>query len=158
WVLLRRRTSIAGHGVAAGTVVALAALWMAPLLLAPPMGSRDVYSYVAHGELAAQGIDPGVDPPLRLGLTAPALRAVDPVWRDVVSAYGPVNTGLSQVAVQAADHNVEGAVLAWRLLAVGGVALLGIGVAALARAQERDPVDALAWAVAGPLTIVQLVG
>jgi hypothetical protein len=95
---------------------------------------------------------------LRLGLTSPALRAVDPVWRNVVSAYGPVNTGLSEFAVQATDHDVEATVIVWRLLAIGGVALLGIGVAALARAQERDPVDALAWAVAGPLTVVQLVG
>ena len=54
WVLLRRRTAIAGHGIAVGTVAAIAALWMVPLLLAPPIGSRDVYSYVAHGELAVR--------------------------------------------------------------------------------------------------------
>jgi hypothetical protein len=158
WVLLRRRTVVAGHGVSVPTIVGLAALWMAPLLLAPPMTSRDVYSYVAHGELASRGIDPGVEPPLRLGLTSPVLRAVDPVWRNVVSAYGPANTGLSEVAVDVTGHDVEAAVLVWRLLAVVGVALMGLGVAVLARAHERDPVDALAWAIAGPLTVVQLVG
>jgi len=75
-----------------------------------------------------------------------------------VSAYGPVNTGVSRVAVEATDHDLEATVIVWRLIAMGGVALLAVGVAGLARAHERDPVDALAWAVAGPLTVIQLVG
>jgi hypothetical protein len=158
WVLLRRRTAIAGHGIGVGTVAGIAALWMAPLLLVPPTGSRDVYSYVAHGELAAQGADPGEVPPFGLGLTSPVLQGVDPVWRNVVSAYGPVNTAVAEVAVGLTDHDVEWSVVVWRLVAAGGVALLGIGVVVLARGGGRDPTDALALAVAGPLTIVQLVG
>jgi alpha-1,6-mannosyltransferase len=158
WVLLRRRTATAGHGLTLGTVAAIAGLWMLPLLLAPPIGSRDVYSYVAHGELAAQGADPGEVAPVALGLTSPVLQAVDPVWRNVVSAYGPLNTGVAEAAVRVADHDVERSVILWRLVAIGGVALLGVGVVALARGSGKDPVDALALAVAGPLTIVQLVG
>jgi hypothetical protein len=53
---------------------------------------------------------------------------------------------------------VEWSVILWRLVAAGGVALLGAGVVALARGSGRDPVDALALAVAGPLTVVQLAG
>src|SRR4051812_39822475 len=158
WVLLRRRTAVAGHGLTLGAVAAIAALWMLPLLLAPPVGSRDVYSYVAHGELAAQGLDPGETAPIGLGLTSPVLQAVDPVWRNVVSAYGPANTGVAEVAVRLADHDIVRSVILWRLVTVGGVALLGVGVVVLARTSGRDPVDALALAVAGPLTIVQLVG
>jgi len=141
-----------------GMVAAIAGLWMLPLLLGPPIGSRDVYSYVAHGELAAQGIDPGELAPVGLGLTSPVLQGVDPVWREVVSAYGPLNTGVAEAGVRLTDHDVDRSVLLWRLVAVGGVALLGAGVVALARGGGRDPVDALALAVAGPLTIVQLVG
>ena len=107
WVLLRRRTVAPGHGLTVGTVGAIAALWMLPLLLVPPIGSRDVYSYVAHGELAAQGLDPGEVAPVGLGLTSPVLQSVDPVWRNVVSAYGPVNTGVAEAAVRVADHDVE---------------------------------------------------
>jgi hypothetical protein len=158
WVLLRRRTAAAGHGLTVGTVAAIAGLWMLPLVLVPPIGSRDVYSYVAHGELAAQGRDPGEVAPIALGLTSPTLQAVDPVWRDVVSAYGPVNTGVAEATVRLAGHDVERAVILWRVVAVGGVALLGLGVVVLARDAGRDPVDALALAVAGPLTVVQLVG
>jgi hypothetical protein len=158
WVLLRRRTSVAGHGLTVGLVAAVAGLWMLPLLLVPPIGSRDVYSYVAHGELAAQGIDPGEEAPVGLGLTSPVLQGVDPVWRNVVSAYGPLNSGVAEMAVRVADHDVERSVILWRLVAIGGVALLGAGVVALARGGGRDPVDALALAVAGPLTVIQLVG
>jgi hypothetical protein len=158
WILLRRRTTAADHGIGVGTIAAIAALWMAPLLLVPPIGSRDVYSYVAHGELAAQGLDPGEVAPGGLGLTSPVLQGVDPVWRNVVSAYGPVNTGVAEAAVRLTDHDIEWSVVLWRLVAAGGVALLGVGVVALARGTGRDPVDALALAVAGPLTVVQLVG
>src|SRR5262245_48729463 len=86
WVLLRRVTVSPGHGVRLGTVALIAGLWMLPLLFAPAMGSRDVYSYVAHGELAAQGLDPGRAEPADLGLTSPMYQAVDPIWRRVVSA------------------------------------------------------------------------
>jgi alpha-1,6-mannosyltransferase len=158
WVLLRRRTVEPRHGVSLGAVAAIAGLWMLPLLFAPAMGSRDVYSYVAHGELAAQGVDPGTGEPADLGLTSPVYQGVDPVWRHVVSAYGPANTGLSEAAVRAAGHRVAGAVVLWRAITVAGVALIGLGVAVLARTSGRDPVDALVLAVAGPLTVVQLVG
>jgi alpha-1,6-mannosyltransferase len=158
WVLLRRRSVEPDHGLRLATVAGMAALWMLPLLFAPAMGSRDVYSYVAHGELAAQGVDPGEVAPAGLGLTSPMYQAVDPIWRHVVSAYGPANTGLSEAAVRVSGHRIAGAVIVWRFVAVAGVALIGIGVVVLARVGGRDPVDALVLAVAGPLTLVQLVG
>ena len=33
-------------------------LWALPLLIAPPMYSRDVYSYLAQSEISLQGLDP----------------------------------------------------------------------------------------------------
>ena len=35
-----------------------AATWAAPLLFAPPLFSRDVYSYLAQGAIFARGLDP----------------------------------------------------------------------------------------------------
>ena len=133
WVLLRQRTVQPGHGIRIATVAGIAALWMLPLLFAPAMGSRDVYSYVAHGELAAEGLDPGMAEPADLGLTSPMYQAVDPIWRHVVSAYGPANTGLSEGAVRVSGHRIAGSVIAWRVISVLGVALIGIGVGVLAR-------------------------
>ena len=47
WVALRG--SPAGRsGLTVGRVALIALLWAAPLLVAPPVGSRDVYSYAAR--------------------------------------------------------------------------------------------------------------
>src|SRR5262245_6293895 len=54
WVLLRRQTVRPGHGIPVAAVAAVAVLWTVPLVVAPPIGSRDAYSYAAYGELAAQ--------------------------------------------------------------------------------------------------------
>ena len=32
--------------------------WAAPILLAPPLFSRDVYSYAAQGQMVSKGLDP----------------------------------------------------------------------------------------------------
>lgn len=140
-----------------GRAVAVAVLWAVPLLIAPPLGSRDVYSYAAHGELASRGEDPGQAPPSALGSLSPYLQDVDPTWRGVVSAYGPAATGTARLAVAVAGHDVTATVFAMRAWMVGGVALLGLGVVALARQEGTDGVDAFVLAVAGPLTLVHLV-
>src|SRR3954452_17614969 len=141
-----------------GVVGVIALVWALPLALGPPLGSSDVYSYVAHGELASRGLDPGESAPLALGPDAPALQSVDPIWRGVVSAYGPAATALSEGAVRVSDHSVAGAVLVWRALAAAGVALAGLAVVALPRRTGRNPTDALVRGGSGPLTLVQLVG
>ena len=44
-------------------------LWVLPLLMAPPMYSRDVYSYLAQSEISLQGLNPyRVGPAPGLGL------------------------------------------------------------------------------------------
>ena len=39
-------------------LIGTGALWALPLLLAPPMASRDVYSYACQGHLFANGLNP----------------------------------------------------------------------------------------------------
>jgi hypothetical protein len=156
WAAMHARAR--GPGVTVGRVVLVVVLWAVPLLAAPPVGSRDVYSYAAHGELVTQGYDPGVAPPWTLGIRSPFRNAVDPLWRGVVSAYGPASSGLAELTVEASDHDVTRTVLGLRLWMVGGVVLMGIGAVVLARHSGRDPVDALVLTVANPLTLVHLVG
>lgn len=142
------------------TIAAIAALWSLPLLVCPPVGSNDVYSYLAHGELAAAGFDPGEVTPVDGLPNDPVLRSVDRVWRTVVSAYGPLATGLSELAVRAADGDQVAAVLLERASAVAGVVVLGIALVSLARRRPsvRAPAVVLAVAVASPLTVVHVIG
>ncbi len=46
-----------------GSVVAIAIAWALPVLVMPPLFSRDVYSYVAQGEMITRGFNPYVHGP-----------------------------------------------------------------------------------------------
>src|SRR5947207_1838330 len=54
WLLLGRRLD----GVRLRWLLVTAALWALPLLLFPPLESRDVYAYACQGSLVAHGINP----------------------------------------------------------------------------------------------------
>ena len=65
-------------------------LWILPLSVAPPMFSRDVYSYLAQSEIAARGLDPyAIGPKAALGVDHVLTRTVPTIWRDTPAPYGP---------------------------------------------------------------------
>ncbi len=157
WLGLRRvarRGAIGSRGV-----VAVAILWSIPLLLGPPIGSRDVYSYVALGGVADAGQDPyAVGPAAVEGVS---VDAVDPVWRDQPAPYGPIFVAVARASVNIAnvsvDTDVRWAVYALRAVALTGLALVAVGVVAIARRAGRDPADALVLVLANPLSLLHLV-
>ena len=52
-------------------------LWILPLVVAPPMFSKDVYSYLAQSEIAARGLDPyAIGPAGALGVDHVLTRTV----------------------------------------------------------------------------------
>jgi len=155
WLLLRRHVLRAGLPLVglAGIIV----LWSVPLLIGPPLGSRDVYAYAAQGRLAAEGYDPYQEGPARLGLDDPVLAPVDPLYRDAPVPYGPVFVFASSAIAQFSGDEVVVAVLAYRLIAVLGLLVAAFGVHDLARGLGRDPVDALVLAFANPLVLLHLV-
>src|SRR3954447_6789408 len=53
WVWLRARA----RGVSAAVLLAVAVLWAVPLVMGPPLASRDAYSYAANGALGNRGLD-----------------------------------------------------------------------------------------------------
>src|SRR6185312_9079931 len=67
------------------------ATWAVPLALAPPLFSRDVYSYLAQSAELARGIDPYVFGPAGgLGVEDPLVRSIPTIWRDTPAPYGPL--------------------------------------------------------------------
>jgi len=131
--------------------------WAAPILLAPPLFSRDVYSYAAQGQMVARGLNPYLHGPSVLG-PGPFLTLVDPLWRHATAPYGPAWERLSGWVVQLSGHRVVWAVVGFRLVAVVGLALVAWGVPALARAAGRDGALAFAVAVLNPLVLLVLLG
>jgi hypothetical protein len=131
-------------------------LWVVPLVAAPPLFSRDVYTYGAEGELVARGVNPYSHGLGSLGGSV-FFRLADPLWRHAHAPYGPVFFDFAR-----ANAHVSSTVFAtaegYRLLALVGVVLIAVSVPGLARSFGRDPSTAFALAVLNPLVLLSLVG
>jgi alpha-1,6-mannosyltransferase len=133
--------------------------WAAPILVAPPLFSRDVYSYAAQGQMVSRGLNPYLHGPSALGGDGGSfLTLVDPLWRHATAPYGPAWERLSGWLVQLSGYRVVWAVVGFRLVAMIGLALLAWGIPALARAANRDDTKAFAVAVLNPLVLLVLLG
>ena len=133
----------------------LAAVWSAPLLLAPPLFSRDVYSYYAQGRLFQEGFDPyltGVS-------VVPGWfqDGVDPMWAETPTPYGPLFLILERTVATVALGQPFLAALLFRLIALIGVVLLVLVVPKLAWQHGIDPAKALWIGVLNPLIIMHFV-
>jgi hypothetical protein len=137
----------------------IGALWMLPLALAPPLFSRDVYSYLAQGLILHLGHSPYHTAPAALAGFGHqhVLDAVSPFWRHTTAPYGPLFLGLlSLVSAAVGDHLVAGVLLA-RLLELAGAALLAIYVPRLARSMGSDQRRALWLGLLSPLVSLELI-
>ncbi len=155
WLLLRRHKLT--HGLDIRSFAVIVVLWALPLLVGPPLGSRDVYAYAAQGRMAEQGLDVYEEGPASLGEDDPVLAPVDPLYYDTPVVYGPVFVFASATIARVTGDGVVAAVLAYRLMAVVGLAIAAVAVCDLARGLGRDPVDALVLGFANPLVLLHLV-
>ena len=131
------------------------ALWFAPLVLAMPLYSRDLYSYAAQGLLWDQGLSP-YDHVVR-ELDSPWRASTAPTWLDSPTPYGPVWLLLART-VASVSGELWLALLLLRLLAVAGVAVIAWAVPDIARRLGWSPVRALWLGVATPLVGAHFVG
>ncbi|MGO8864234.1 MAG: polyprenol phosphomannose-dependent alpha 1,6 mannosyltransferase MptB [Acidimicrobiales bacterium] len=138
-------------------LVAILVAWAAPIIVAPPLFSRDVYSYAAQGQMVAQGINPYLHGPTALRSGA-FLSLVDPLWRSSTAPYGPAWERLSGWIVQLSGHDVRSAIVGFRAFALAGVVLVAWAVPVLARSLRRNVPGAFALAVLNPLVILDLLG
>lgn len=124
--------------------------WTAPLLLAPPMFSRDGWSYAAQGELTRLGLSP-----YRWGpavLDGPVVEAVDPRWLDTPTPYGPLPLLWGSLVAEVAGSPWL-MVIGHRLLALLGLAMLAYAVPRLADWAGRDRALATALVLPSPLML-----
>ncbi|GAA2580352.1 alpha-(1-_6)-mannopyranosyltransferase A [Winogradskya consettensis] len=126
-------------------------IWAGPLLVAPPLFSRDVYSYLAQGLLAGSGHDVYRDGPAVLGGQVAAL--VPEIWQHTPAPYGPVALLASRTVTAVTGEHVGAGVFGMRLVAVAGLALLAVTLPRLTR-------DGRAWwlVILNPLVLIHLVG
>ncbi len=133
-------------------------LWALPLLIAPPMYSKDVYSYLAQSEISLIGLDPyRVGPASGLGLDHVFTLSVPSLWRETPAPYGPLFLWIGQGISALTGENIVAAVLCHRLIVLIGVGLIVWATPRLARRCGVAEVSALWLGPCNPLLFMHLV-
>lgn len=154
WVRLGRATL--GRRTTVGQLRLVVPVWIAPLLLAVPMFSRDAYSYLAQGALLRDGFDPyAVGPVANPGIL---LDNVSSVWTTTTAPYGPLFLLLGDAITSVTGDNVIAGTMLLRLTMLPGLALMLWAVPKIARHFGADPAVALWLAVLNPLVLIHLIG
>lgn len=154
WLRLGQRLAGWGPGSLREVVLAVA-LWGAPLLLAVPIYSRDVYAYTGQGRLMSEGLNP-----YTTGISALSnwfMLGADPSWAENRTPYGPLFLWLAQGVVAVTGAQPDFSVLLFRLLACVGVALCVIYVPRLAALHGIGGARALWLVAANPLFLISFI-
>lgn len=132
------------------------AVWSLPMLLAPPILSGDATLYADAGYAVLHGVSPytaGLG-----GAGGPFAAAVDPLWLGHGVAYPPLTLLVDAAVVALAGAHPYWSVVAMRLPALLGVALLGLSITRIARARGKSPDAGLWWGLLNPLLLFHFVG
>jgi alpha-1,6-mannosyltransferase len=133
-------------------------MWLLPLLVIPPLFSRDVYSYLAQSEIVHRGMDPySLGPADALGVGDPLTAGVSNMWRETSPPYGPLYLRVGGWLAGISGNNIVVGVLLHRGLALIGLALIVWALPRLARRFGVQPVTALWLGAANPLVLFHLI-
>jgi len=154
WVLLGRE--VLARRANARAVLTTSAVWLLPMLVTPPLFTRDVYSYLAQGTMPLRGFDPyGGGPDV---LSGPVLDNVHWFWQDTPAPYGPLFILIAKGIASVTGENMIAGVLLMRLAMLVGLGLFVAALPGLTRhLGGRLPVT-LWIAVANPVMVIHLVG
>jgi alpha-1,6-mannosyltransferase len=146
-----------GRGLRPWRLQAAGFLAAAVLTVLPPLGSEDLLSYLAYGQLSAAGIDPYAYGPQSPGVPQDAItRAIHPPWQTTPSVYGPVFTRISTAIAHVAHGDGHVAATLTRLLLTGGFVVTGVVLFRLAGTDTGRRRVAALW-TANPLLLYALV-
>ncbi|MEU9975375.1 polyprenol phosphomannose-dependent alpha 1,6 mannosyltransferase MptB [Streptomyces sp. NPDC051014] len=154
WLLLGRLVR-GGEPPTPRQLLLVLAVWAAPLLLAPPLFSRDVYSYLAQGAMVDAHMDVYTAGPAQLG--GPLADEVAPVWQNTAAPYGPAFMGVASLLSGLTRGELPAGLFGMRLVALLGVGLMAAALPRLARHSGADPAAALWLGALNPLVLLHLV-
>ncbi|CAM3019075.1 polyprenol phosphomannose-dependent alpha 1,6 mannosyltransferase MptB [Saccharomonospora xinjiangensis] len=156
WVRLGRY-ALAGR-IGTRPILVAAFAWMAPLLIAPPLFTRDVFSYLGQGAQLLHGLDPYDYGPAALDVLPDVVENVHPLWQTTPAPYGPLFLLVAKHIVGITGNNMIAGVILTRLVLLLGLAGMLWALPKLVRhLGGRLPVTM--WlAVASPMTVIHLVG
>ncbi|MFQ4149605.1 polyprenol phosphomannose-dependent alpha 1,6 mannosyltransferase MptB [Arthrobacter sp. LAPM80] len=153
---LRLRQHLAAWDDSAGPVLRKALiLWVAPMMLALPLFSRDSYAYIGQGRLMQQGLDPytnGISALNNYFSLGP-----DTLWTEAPTPYGPLWLWLEHFAVILPGSTPEIALIPFRLASLAGVVLLAVYLPKLAARHGFNPHRSLWLVVLNPVVLINFV-
>jgi alpha-1,6-mannosyltransferase len=125
WAWVRLGREVLARRIGGRAVLSTALLWILPMLVAPPLFTRDVYSYLAQGALPLFGLDTyAVGPEAMPGVLTDNVHYF---WQNTPAPYGPlfilVAKAWAWVTIQAGPNMVLG-VIGMRLIMCIGLGLL----------------------------------
>jgi alpha-1,6-mannosyltransferase len=154
---LLKRDQNGGTPLPKGFLTRTMTMWALPLFVAPPLFSKDVYSYLAQSAIAARGLDPYLlGPADALGVDDPLTRSIPTVWRPTAAPYGPLFLFLGRGITALTGNNVVLGIFAHRVLALVGIAAIVWALPRLSKRLDLDPRSALWLGVANPLVLFHL--
>jgi alpha-1,6-mannosyltransferase len=142
-----------GGSLSRGRVWATFVAWATPLFVGAPLFSRDIYSYVAQGKLAAAGLNPYRVAPSALAHDA-LYDSLAVVWRHTPSPYGPLFVLLTHAGARIGGTSLIGLILVFRTLELAGLALGAWALTSIARHLGANEGVALWLGVLSPLALL----
>ncbi|AZG43688.1 polyprenol phosphomannose-dependent alpha 1,6 mannosyltransferase MptB [Gordonia insulae] len=129
--------------------------WAAPLAVAVPLYSRDVYAYLGQGAVFRAGLDPYADGPAHQ--PGPLLDSMAQVWASTTAPYGPFFVGMTRVITELTGDNAILGVYLIRLVLLPGLLLALWAIPRLAEHFSASPQAGLWLALANPMVLIHLV-
>ena len=138
----------------------LLTLWALPLLWCPPVLSGDPFLYADSGWIENAGGSVYADGLASAG--GPFAPHVDALWQGSGVAYPPLSLVINQAVVALTGNDPYWSVVAMRIPAIVGIALVALTIPRIARHLAPGDPDAVGraqwWALLNPLLVVHLVG
>ncbi|MDF9276611.1 polyprenol phosphomannose-dependent alpha 1,6 mannosyltransferase MptB [Arthrobacter sp. EH-1B-1] len=137
------------------TILTAILAWAAPMCFALPLFSRDVFAYIAQGQVMVAGLNPYEDGYSQISNYLQI--GADDLWAQSPTPYGPIFLWMEELIVRATGGQPDLSILLFRLLALVGVALCIYYVPRLAELHGVNPHRALWLTVANPLFLTNFV-
>ncbi len=154
WLRLGQKVRVWGPDARSATTKAVLA-WGAPMFIAIPLFSRDVYAYIVQGQMVINGLNPYEEGFSQISNWFSS--GADGLWAQSPTPYGPLFLWLEEWVVWLSGGEQMFAILLFRLVALAGVALCFVYVPKLAELHGINPNRALWLTVANPLFLINFI-
>lgn len=129
--------------------------WTVPMAFALPLFSRDVFAYIAQGQMMVAKLNPYVDGYSQINNYLQI--GADDLWAQSPTPYGPVFLWIEEGVVRLTGGNPGTSIILFKIVALIGLALCLYFVPKLAELHGINPQRALWLSVANPLVLINFV-